>query len=325
MPVRNAGPYLDASVESILAQTFAELELVVLDDGSTDGSAGQLRDWAKRDSRIRLVETPVRLGLPRGSDRVVREARAPVCARMDADDVACPTRLAVQWEVLQANPDAALVGTLWEGIDARGRLVRPRDRWRLTRRSSFAPFPHGSIMFRREVFDAVGGYRAACDYWEDLDLYLRMATRGRVLVVPEPLYRYRFHSASRLGGDIAGDEERAAELMLRCLAVRGAGGDYAPLLASAAEADGRPLSPAALYHLAARRLWAGRRPGILRRLGAVRPSRPSPLWLGLLVLATAGELAPRLVRAALATFIRLRDARAGRLVPDGTPVEWRFE
>jgi hypothetical protein len=327
MPVHNAGPYLDASIESVLTQTFTDFELVVLDDRSTDGSAGQLRDWAKRDSRIRLVESPVRLGLPRGSDRVVRESWATVCARMDADDVSCPARLAAQWEALEANPDATLVGTLWEGIDARGRLVRPRDRWRLTRRSSFAPFPHGSIMFRREAFEAVGGYRVACDYWEDLDLYLRMATRGRILVVPEALYRYRFHSASRLGGPIEPDEERAAELMLRCLAVRRAGGDYTPLAEQAPAGTERPsrLSPATLYHLAARRIWAGHRPGILHRLGAVRPRRTSPTWLGLLVLATAGELAPRLMRAALATFIRLRDARASRLVRDGTPVEWRFE
>ncbi len=326
MPVHNAGPYLDTSIESILAQTFTEFELVALDDRSTDGSAGHLRDWAKRDPRIRLVESPTKLGPPRSADRVVRESRAAVCARMDADDVSCPTRLAVQLEVLQANPDAILVGTLWEGIDASGRLVRPRDRSRLTRRSSFAPFAHGSIMFRREAFEAVGGYRPACAYWEDLDLYLRMATRGRILVVPTPLYRYRFHDASTLGSAIGPDEERAAELMVRCLAVRRAGGDYTPLVTKAAGTDERPaLSPATLYHLAVRRLWAGHPPGILRRLGAVRPAQPGLIWLGLLVLATAGELAPRPVRAALATLIRLRDARASALVPDGTPVEWRFE
>jgi hypothetical protein len=266
-----------------------------------------------------------RLGIVGSANCVVREARAPVCARMDADDISCPTRLEVQWEALRANPDASLVGTLWEGMDGAGRLVRPRDRWRLVRRSSFAPFPHGSIMFRREIFEAVGGYREACAYWEDLDLYHRMAARGRLLVLPAPLYRYRFHAASTLGREIARDEERATELMLRCLAVRRTGADYTPLLEASSEIPETPgLSPSTLYLLAARRLWAGHRPGILRRLPVVRTRRPGLLWLGLLALATAGELTPRGVRAALRGFIRVRDALAGATIRDGGPIEWRF-
>ncbi len=326
MPVYNAAPYLDASIESILRQTFPDFELVVLDDGSTDGSGKLMRSWAERDPRVRVIAGSMRLGMVGSANRVMREARAPVCARMDADDISCPTRLEVQWEVLRANPDASLVGTLWEGIDAAGRLVRPRDRWRLVRRSSFAPFPHGSIMFRRGIFEAVGGYREACAYWEDLDLYHRMATRGRLLVLPAPLYRYRFHAASTLGREIETGEERATELMLRCLAVRRTGADYTPLLTAASEALGRPgLSPGTLYLLAARRLWAGHRPGILRRLPVVRPRRPGPLWLGLLALATTGDLAPRGVRSALRGFIRVRDALAGAAIRDGGPIEWRFE
>jgi glycosyltransferase involved in cell wall biosynthesis len=322
MPVHNAAPYLDASVGSILAQTFTDFELVALDDGSTDASAGLLRDWVKRDSRVRLVESPIRLGLAGSADRVVQESRAPVCARMDADDVADPVRLEAQWEVLHTNPDVALVGTLWEGIDAAGRVVRPQDRWRLTRRSSFAPFPHGSIMFRREAFEAVGGYRAAFTYWEDLDFYLRMATWGRILVVPKPLYRYRFHQASSLGGSISPPEVRAVGLMIRCLAARRAGGDYS----AAVEPDDRAgLDPMTLYFLAARRLWAGHAPGIRPYLSRVRRRRPIHIWLGLLVLATAGDLAPRAVRAALRALIRLRDARASRLISAEGPVEWRFE
>jgi glycosyltransferase involved in cell wall biosynthesis len=326
MPVHNAGPYLAASVESILVQTFDDFELVALDDASTDGSAGLLRDWAKQDRRIRLVESPVRLGMVGSADRVVREARAAVCARMDADDVSHPTRLATQWEVLRANPDACLVGSLWEGIDAAGRRVRPKDRWRLLRRSMFAPFPHGSIMFRREAFDAVGGYRAQCTYWEDLDLYLRLAARGRILVVPASLYSYRFHAGSAIGGQIAVEEERAAQYMLRCLAARRTGADYRALLPDARDvSDDLRLSPTTLYLLAARRLWAGHSPGILRRLPRLGTWRPARLFLGLLVLATVGDLSPRTVRWALRGLIRLRDALAGLVIRDGRPVEWRFE
>jgi GT2 family glycosyltransferase len=326
MPAHNAAPYVDASIESILTQTFTDFELVVADDGSTDGTPGLLRDWVKRDRRVRLVECPTRLGPAGIGNLIVRHARAPVCARMDADDISCPTRLEAEWQVLQANPDASLIGTLWEGIDAAGRLVRPRDRWRLIRRSAFAPFPHGSIMFRRQAYESAGGYRAMCNYWEDLDLYFRLAAHGRVLVLPAPLYRYRFHDASVLGGPIRSDEERATELMVRCLAVRRAGGDYSALIAGGHELAGPPsLSPISLYLFASRRLWAGTSPGILRRLSAVRPRRPLRLWLCLLLLATAGDFAPRQVRASLAAFVRCRDAWASARVPDGTAVEWRFE
>jgi hypothetical protein len=322
MPVHNAGPYLDASIASVLGQSFPDLELVALDDASTDGSGGVLRDWAKRDPRVRVITSPTRLGLVDSANRVTRAARAAVCARMDADDVSDPGRLEAQWAVLEGHPDAVLVGTLWEGIDAAGRLVRPRDRWRLVRRSPFAPFPHGSIMFRRRAFDAIGGYRSACTYWEDLDLYLRLADRGRILVLPAALYRYRFHTTSTLGGAMGPDEARAAELMLRCLAARRAGRDYTPLLTAAGPDGGTALGAGTLYLLAARRLWAGQPPGGLRRLRGLRP-RPPLLGLGLLVLATAGNLAPRAVRAALRQLIRARDALAGGAVQEDRPVEWR--
>jgi hypothetical protein len=177
-------------------------------------------------------------------------------------------------------------------------------------------------MFRRTDFDAVGGYRPEFAYWEDLDLYLRLSTRGRILVVPTSLYRYRFHDTSSMGGSISPQEVRAVNLMLRCLTVRRAGGDYT----HAADLENpSSLDPMSLYFLAARRLWAGHSPGILRYLPRVRPRRPSLIWLGLLVLATAGDLAPRTVRSALRTLIRLRDAWASRLIPGEGPVEWRFE
>jgi hypothetical protein len=180
-------------------------------------------------------------------------------------------------------------------------------------------------MFRREVFDAVGGYRAACKYWEDLDLYLRMAARGRILVVPAPLYCYRFHAGSAIGGEIGAEEERATQFMLRCLAARRAGADYNALVPDERGGDRPGLSPTSLYLLAARRLWAGHSPGILRMLPRLRMDRPAPLWLGLLVLATVGDLSPRTVRWALRGYIRARDALAGFAIHGGKPVEWRFD
>src|SRR4051794_33901748 len=87
MPVRNAMPYLDASIASVLAQTYTDFELVIRDDGSTDGSLAALHAWAARDERIRLCAGTHRLGPVGNSNWVVERSRAPLVARMDADDI----------------------------------------------------------------------------------------------------------------------------------------------------------------------------------------------------------------------------------------------
>src|SRR6476646_984761 len=86
MPVHNALPHLDAAVESILGQTFGDFTFIILDDASTDGSTERLREWAERDSRIRLIKEPLNLGPALSSERIAREATTPIVARSDADD-----------------------------------------------------------------------------------------------------------------------------------------------------------------------------------------------------------------------------------------------
>src|SRR5215217_4825109 len=124
MPVYNAMPYLDIAVESILGQTFGDFEFVILDDASTDGSRQRLREWAGRDSRIRLLEEKRNLGPALSSQRVACAARAPIVARMDADDVSYPGRLAEQLDVLDSFPAVGVVGGLYDTIDASGRKIR---------------------------------------------------------------------------------------------------------------------------------------------------------------------------------------------------------
>lgn len=196
MPVHNALPFLDEIIKSILGQTLSEFEFVIFDDASTDGSSELLREWARRDARIRVHRSSKRLGLSGSSNAVIAKAQARILARMDADDIAHPDRLRRQLRILQNNPHIAVIGTLCEGIDASGRIVRPRDRWRLVRRSTYVPFPHGSAMFRRDAFEAVGGYDEKTVRGEDQDLFSRMAARGSVVTLPDILYRYRYHSSN---------------------------------------------------------------------------------------------------------------------------------
>src|SRR3990172_12767188 len=100
MPVYNGEDYLQASIESIARQSFGHFEFVIVDDGSTDRPPQILSEWAGRDGRIRVISGRPRRGVVGSANRVVREAQAPICARMDADDVSHPDRLRRQWEVL---------------------------------------------------------------------------------------------------------------------------------------------------------------------------------------------------------------------------------
>jgi GT2 family glycosyltransferase len=199
MPVHNALPHLDAAVRSILEQTHRDFEFVILDDASTDGSTERLKEWAAKDTRIRLHLGKKNMGPAASSNLVVREAKGRLIARMDADDISYPDRLRRQLEILRAYPEAGLVGSLCDVIDENGRKVRGPDPWRLRHSGWFAPFPHGSIMYRRELFDRAGGYREQCVYWEDLDLFLRIASFAKVLTITEPLYQHRHsHGSTRL-------------------------------------------------------------------------------------------------------------------------------
>jgi glycosyltransferase involved in cell wall biosynthesis len=297
MPVYNGLPFLDESISSILAQTWTEFEFVILDDASTDGSTEVLRDWSRKDNRIRLFESEARLGLSGSSNAVMSKARAAIVARMDADDISHPDRLKRQWEVIDIRPDVAVVGTLCVGIDETGREVRPRDRWRLVRRSAYLPFPHGSVMFRRNVFEQVGGYGRAVRGGEDQDLFSRMATRGCVVTLPDTLYRYRYHSrnATLLSGACAvheGHSESGDEL-------------------------------AALYVLGAMRLWAGNPPMLVKPMLSKRSLRWNAKTVVLLASAILGEVSPHSLRLLLRSFIRARDLLASLRVKDGRPYEWR--
>jgi glycosyltransferase involved in cell wall biosynthesis len=325
MPVHNALLYLDECVRSILGQTFSDFEFVILDDASNDGSAEALRRWARADARIRLFTSREKLGLSGSSNFVARRARAPLVARMDADDVAHPERLARQVEVFRNGPEVVLVGALSEGIDSRGARVRPRDRWRLVRPSLFPPFPHSSAMFRRRVFEEVGGYREECAKWEDQDLFLRMARRGRTAVLPEPLIRYRYHASNSTG--VSPDHnEHVYGLRERCLEEFRAGRDYVRLLEAGWTSGASPRARAeALYQAGAMRLWAGGTPGIFGTTLRGGKLGRSPRALLTHLMATWGHVSPASLRYSLRCFIRARDLLAARRVKDGGVYDWRPE
>lgn len=198
LPVHDGGRFLREALESVLAQTLSDLELLVVDDGSIDETAAILAEI--RDERLRVLRQD-HAGLVAALEHGIAEARSPYLARMDADDVSLPPRFERQVAYLDERPGVALVAPGVETIDEagrpRGRVTLPDDDSALRRRLLLRnPFTHGAVVVRAEAVRGAGGYRAGYGANEDYDLWRRIARDWRLGALPEILYRYREHSAA---------------------------------------------------------------------------------------------------------------------------------
>jgi glycosyltransferase involved in cell wall biosynthesis len=324
MPVHNALPYLDAAVESVLRQTFSDFEFVILNDASSDGSTERLRHWASRDARLRLIEEKQNLGPARSSQRVARAAVAPIVARMDADDISYPCRLADQLGVLDRHPGAGVVGGLFDIIDPGGRIVRGPEPWRLLQPASVPPFGNGPLTYRQAIFDQVGGYREECEFWEDNDLILRMAAVTKIMVLPYAIYQVR---QARVSNRLSSEQhrvERAVDLMYRARARLQRGESYEDLLHSKAD-DDRKIDPQVFVSLGSIVLWSGGRPRLFRRLlsrGALGFNRRS---VAALVWTAWGSVEPRTLRAYIRLLLIARKLRSRAVMRSSEPVVWPLQ
>lgn len=200
LPIKNNARYIFDAIESVLTQTFADFELLVIDDGSTDATVAIISEFQRSDTRIRVLKNPG-AGLVDALNYGVTSASAGLIARMDADDCCQPTRFQRQYDFLNDHPEVAVVGTQVTFIDEHGALVNdittypetPQaiDRMLLKR----CCLGHPTVFFRREAFEAVGGYRNELVDAEDYDLWLRMAEHYALANLPERLVLYRRHSA----------------------------------------------------------------------------------------------------------------------------------
>ena len=236
MAVHNDAAHLREAIESISAQTFGDFELIVVDDGSTDGSADVARCCA--DPRLRLVHNQGNLGLAASLNAGLAIARGEFVARHDADDVSAPARLARQVEYLDRHPDVAVLGTQARYVDETGRRKHvPGGRKTVTpaatRWSSMfgSPLIHGSVMFRtRIVRDLFGGYDAGVRVGQDYELWSRMLRGGHELAnLNETLLTYRVRAGSLSSRHDAADRERALGVMTANIAA------YAPIPDAAKE------------------------------------------------------------------------------------------
>jgi hypothetical protein len=201
MSVYNNAPFLRPAIDSILAQSFGDFEFLIVNDGSTDGSAEIIDSYAARDARIRPIHQENR-GLVASLNRLIEEARAPLIARMDGDDICRADRFALQVDFMNRNPDYGVVGGWATGIDEQGRdvdwggLDQPTDHQGFLDALEDKPLMcHPLATMRTELVRAAGGYRAQYRHCEDYDLWLRLSEISKLCSLPERLILYRYSPA----------------------------------------------------------------------------------------------------------------------------------
>lgn len=201
MSVYNGARFLHEAIASVLAQSFTNFEFLILDDGSSDDSPEIIADFAKHDDRIRPIFRENR-GLVASLNQLIDEARAPIIARMDADDVCLQNRFAKQIAFLSENPAYGVVGSWVDDIDEHSKLwphqVAPlpttHDQIINAIETGDLLFCHSSVMYRRAVVLEVGGYNSMFRHCEDLNLWLSLANITRLANLPIKLLRYRRHT-----------------------------------------------------------------------------------------------------------------------------------
>lgn len=195
--------FLGAAIDSILAQTFTDFELLIVDDASTDRSREVVQRY--RDPRLRLLVNDRNLGLGASLNRGLATIRSEYVARLDGNDLSFPQRLERQVAFLDAHPEVAVAGAQAMLIDVRGKakgeLRRPVTELGLRWMRIFgSPLIHSSAMFRRAVVcDELGGYDDRHRFGEDFDLWCRVAKAHAIANLPETLVAYRIDPRSLTG------------------------------------------------------------------------------------------------------------------------------
>jgi glycosyltransferase involved in cell wall biosynthesis len=242
LSVYNGAEHLAETLDSILAQTEADFELIAVDDGSTDESAAILSSYAGRDARVRVLRQENR-GLTQALIAGCAAARGMYIARHDAGDTSHPERLRTQRRLLDASPEVVFVScaTQYVGPGAEplwtmrptAAVVSPTDVMGSVRLTE-GPTHHGSVMFRRDAYERAGGYRAAFYYGQDFDLWYRLAELGKFQSFDGVLYTARIEPGS-ISTVARARQERLARLSEAALKARRSGSGEEEVLALAAQ------------------------------------------------------------------------------------------
>jgi glycosyltransferase involved in cell wall biosynthesis len=207
MPVFNAEKYLREAITSILHQTFADFELIIINDGSTDGSKGIIQSFS--DSRIRYVENETNLGVVKTANKGIDWCRGKYVVRMDADDISLPDRLEKQYRFMEEHPDTGVCSSWAQVIDAAGRItgkiiLQTEPELLLIHLLFSVPLIQPACCIRADLLKE-NKYRKE-PVTEDYELWSRLGDITRMANIPEFLLQYRWHASN-----ISKEKERIME------------------------------------------------------------------------------------------------------------------
>jgi GT2 family glycosyltransferase len=217
VPAYNASRTIRETLHSVQQQTLRNIEIIVVDDGSTDDTADIVRTFQLHDSRIRIIQTENR-GISSARNTGIQAASAAIVAPTDADDLWHPEKLKMQLEVLRRDPDVALVYTNWRRIDLEGLVQESPQPWNLEgwvylRHVAHNFIGNGSaLMFRREAALLVGGYDPSVISTEDIHFQLKMARQFKFGVAPGYLVGYR-----KVPGSVSSDDAKMLYARIRVM------------------------------------------------------------------------------------------------------------
>ena len=307
LPVRNGELYLAEAIASVLAQTVTAIELIVVDDDSTDRSAAIAQEAADRDPRVAVLRAEHR-GMAAALNTGIAAARAPYVARMDADDIALPRRLETQLDHLDVHEDCVAVGCAIEIVDEAGAHVGWRtfagghDGIVAALLVGSVPMAHPTVVMRRDALLAVGGYATDLFPTEDLDLWVRLSQIGLLANLDEVLLRYRRHE------NAVSVRHREEQLAISADIVGGARARLGlPPLRRSRPSAGRSRSAHYHFECARTALLSGTRPTALRHV--LQTITNAPLWTPAYLNLIACMVPQRMLRraAALRGKLRLRN------------------
>ncbi len=224
MATHNDAPFLHSAIDSILGQTFADFEFIIINDASTDDTSAILDSYD--DPRIVRLDNETNLKLAVSLNRGLEVAQGKYIARMDSDDISQADRLRKQINYLDENPKIGILGTQYHHIDDSGETLEQSDQplthgliaWKYLSRLAY-PLTHATTVMRRELLVSSGGYNPDYPREQDGELFLRLIHSTQYANLPESLYLYRIKRSKTAAGELLKDSYAiTVEIRRKCIA-----------------------------------------------------------------------------------------------------------